>query len=74
MAACEKCWEESGGQVGEYRRLISWRHDSPCTPAEQCGDMHLIPPHESSCRCGMVASRTRTRFASISHLAADPER
>ena len=74
MAACEKCWKESGGQVGEYRRLLTWRHDSPCTAAEQCGDRHLILPHEPSCRCGARANRTRTRFATISPLAVDPER
>lgn len=62
MPACEKCWADShssmGDQPAEYRRLIEERRDNPCTPEQQCGEMHLVlewkdgrPPQ---CRCGKV--------------------
>ena len=64
MAACEKCWRDAASrersdtsktQGEHYRDLIHERQDSPCTPEEQCGELHLIFDWESGpprCRCG----------------------
>jgi len=48
--ACEKCWSDAGfiaasaqtSKAEEYSRLIDERAEKPCTPEEQCGEMHLI--------------------------------
>jgi len=63
MAACEKCWADafrraygSGRcQTDEYQELIEERKDNPCTPEEQCGEMHLVLEYKDGrkqCRCG----------------------
>lgn len=60
MPACEKCWADAhrGPQFSvadEYRRLIEERKDNPCTPEEQCGEMHLLmdwTDRPRQCRCG----------------------
>ena len=67
MAGCEKCWHDAGirqmllggTKVAHYHDLLKSRMDSPCTPKEQCGELHLIlewldkPPQ---CRCGKVVA------------------
>lgn len=63
MAACEKCWRDAhrGPQFSvaeEYERLIEARKDNPCTPAEQCGEMHIVlewTDSEPMCRCAHSA-------------------
>lgn len=59
MAACEKCWSDANRRCpsdapAEYRRLLEESRDSPCTPEEQCGEMHLVLEWTDSapmCRC-----------------------
>lgn len=44
MAACEKCWRDSGGDPDLYRDLIEQRKDNPCSPEDQAGeDAKLCP-------------------------------
>jgi acetyl esterase/lipase len=48
--ACEKCWSDAsmlaflsnGVTPVEYDKLLERRHGKPCTPEEQCGELHLI--------------------------------
>lgn len=50
MAGCEKCWRDAGrrawsrqsDKVEEYHRLLEERRDNPCTPEEQCGELHVV--------------------------------
>lgn len=57
MSACEKCWGDAflAARHGEdqsdaYRRLLRERKDTPCTPEQQCGDVH--ERSAGACRCG----------------------
>ena len=63
MPGCEKCWHDAhviadaiGGSVAdEYARLINQRREAPCTPEEQCGEMHLLldwMDRPRQCLCG----------------------
>jgi len=63
--ACEKCWKDAsfvayylGTSVAdEYEKLLAERAGNPCTPAEQCGEMHSTFLQEDGsykCRCGKV--------------------
>jgi hypothetical protein len=57
MAACEKCWNDAylmyeGRQAENYHRLLEERKDNPCTPGEQCGELH-VRDESGNCRCGM---------------------
>ena len=62
MAACEKCWGDAydyghGDQSARYNELIAERLDNPCTPEQQCGEMHLVLKWKDGgmrCRCGKV--------------------
>jgi hypothetical protein len=60
MATCEKCWKDSASPYNwgdheshteAYNALVYGRIDHPCTPEEQCGDVHLII--YDKCRCGL---------------------
>ena len=56
MAACEKCWAEyqhrsSQGADVTYSQVVAERDaQGGCSPADQCGDLHLIVG--DACRCG----------------------
>ena len=69
MAACEKCWNDAYNksygshtdQATEYQKLIKERKDTPCSPEEQCGEMHLILEYKDGtkhCRCGKKTATT----------------
>lgn len=63
MAACEKCWADAAflafnsnvDQATIYSGLVDNR---TCSPAEQCGELHVVCVELSdgteSCRCGKV--------------------
>lgn len=56
MAICEKCWRETDS-VDEYHRLLVERQDNPCTPEEQCGEVHTVRDFgdgDRHCACGKV--------------------
>lgn len=62
MAACEKCWAEYSfrvmcGERVEYQDVLREREAAGkgCTPAEQCGDLHVTI--DGRCRCGHVTPR-----------------
>ena len=68
MASCEKCWSDAGflafnsnvDQATIYRSLVEERakEGHVCTPAEQCGEMHLVLEWQDSepmCRCRRAA-------------------
>lgn len=69
MAACEKCWNEARRRhfdrgecdsvTDAYYRVMAEVEDAGqvCTPAEQCGDLHVIV--DESCRCGLRAAPPR---------------
>ena len=68
MATCEKCWSDartearltSGDHVQIYHRLLDERSATPCSPAEQCGDLHIVLEFVDGsrrCRCGKVVVR-----------------
>ncbi len=60
MAACEKCWADAHprtlgdgrSQVEHYWEILKKRKDKPCTPEEQCGELHIVI--DGKCRCGKV--------------------
>lgn len=62
MATCEKCWSDAnsamtGDTAAEYHRLVAERKDHPCTPEEQCGEIHMVlawHDRPDQCRCGKV--------------------
>lgn len=65
MPACQKCWGDAGyvsmtrgtSKAEEYGKLIDERKDSPCTPEEQCGEMHIVIQWvvgSNRCICGKV--------------------
>ncbi len=62
MAACEKCWADAGmiamltnGSIAwEYERLSQERKDHPCSPEQQCGDLHVADAN-GNCRCGKIS-------------------
>ncbi len=62
--ACEKCWGDAGARVfinggsqaEHYADIIKERGENPCTPEEQCGDLHTIikwKHRPDSCVCGL---------------------
>ena len=64
MAACEKCWSDAyflafnsnKSQAEIYGSLVEEREKEgrACSPAEQCGEMHLVlewKDSEPMCRC-----------------------
>ena len=63
MTACEKCLADSR-DVEDYRRLLEERKDNPCTPEEQCGEMHsMIEWKDGSrhCACEKVNEASETK-------------
>jgi hypothetical protein len=61
MAACEKCWADSrnpliGDDSDSYRRLLEERKDNPCTPEQQCGELH-VRDDSGNCRCGKYPAK-----------------
>jgi len=68
MAICEKCWSEAsaraanlgGNSVMHYDEIIEEKKQAPCSPEEQCGDLHVITS-DHGCRCGQVKKIPRTR-------------
>lgn len=50
MATCEKCWSDANRDVAilgvelveRYGEFLFERKDSPCSPEEQCGEIHCI--------------------------------
>jgi hypothetical protein len=71
MPACEKCWEDAGGDSERYRELLVERKDNPCTPEEHAGRNAKICPdcerrtvHQYAYRCvicGVVGELVDTR-------------
>ena len=68
MAVCEKCWWDAyaeerdgkGAHYDAYVRLLRER-DPGCSPADQCGDTHLVLDMRDGgrrCRCGRVVERS----------------
>lgn len=64
MSACERCWRDAGldaalhggDKVDHYHRLLEERRDSPCTPEEQCGELHAVIEWKDGtrrCCCGL---------------------
>lgn len=63
--ACEKCWADAGARVfinggsqaDHYIRILHERgENNPCTPEEQCGDLHTVIKWKNrpdSCMCGL---------------------
>lgn len=62
---CEKCWSDAGtremllggNKADHYRDLMKERADNPCTPEEQCGEMHVVLGWKDGtrhCVCGKV--------------------
>ena len=57
---CEKCWRDAnarmltmgGSATDHHAQLLLERNDNPCTPAEMCGEMHLIEHGKRKSRCG----------------------
>ena len=65
MPGCEKCWHDAGmrsflegrQKIEVYYELLDERADHPCTPEEQCGDLHVVfdwNDGTSHCMCGKV--------------------
>lgn len=63
MTGCEKCWTEAGrrlcvlggDQTSHYLDILTERVATPCTPEEQCGDLHVLLHKDDGsqrCRCG----------------------
>ena len=64
---CEKCWSDaysreladtSKSQGEHHQELIRERIDNPCTPEEQCGEMHLVIKWKDGtkhCICGEMS-------------------
>jgi len=61
--ACEKCWSDAGrismftgsSKTEEYEILLEARRDDPCSPEEQCGEMHVVYSWKDGtqhCVCG----------------------
>lgn len=63
MTCCEKCWTQAQANAvvfqtsvtDEYVKLLNSRK-KPCTPEEQCGDVHIcvswFDEALARCRCG----------------------
>jgi len=62
--ACEKCWSDATSRAfslgnsttEEYHKLLDERRDTPCSPEEQCGEMHLVFDWKDGtrhCVCGV---------------------
>lgn len=67
MAACERCWAEYRGLQAtgvfsvSYEEILAYRHP-PCTPEEQCGDLHILcVDNNTRCRCGKVVAAVTSR-------------
>lgn len=59
MAGCEKCWADSGGDYGQYLKLIEdrWIQGEICTLEEQAG------PSASICsKCGRKTVHQHAKF------------
>lgn len=69
MAGCEKCWSDAGRRehrgtsktkTDHYHDLLEERTANPCTPEEQCGEMHIVLDWKDGgkrCVCGEVVER-----------------
>lgn len=66
MTACERCWAEYTRRTWglhnhglTYADVVREREEEhgPCSPEEQCGEMHLVLDWQDGtrhCRCGKV--------------------
>jgi len=68
MPACERCWSIYSRRsmfnddltYGEVVVDEEKRNGGPCSPEEQCGDMHLVLDFKDGsrrCRCGHVVEK-----------------
>ena len=68
MAACERCWSlfrmrEMHDPDLTYHDVVreeEARNGGPCSPAQQCGQMHLVLNWKDGgrrCRCGAVVEK-----------------
>lgn len=64
MPACERCWRiyMSQGETVPYSKVVAEQEQlyGPCTPEEQCGEVHLVLDMKDGgrrCRCGQVVER-----------------
>jgi len=66
MAGCEKCWSDAGmrtalcggSQTDHYHDLLKERRNDPCSPEEQCGELHTYSIYvrndgKKQCVCGI---------------------
>jgi len=70
MPVCERCWaiysrREAIGYNVTYAQVVAEEEAQRgvCTPAEQCGDMHLVLDFKDGsrrCRCGEVVEKEAT--------------
>jgi len=62
--ACEKCWGDAGARVfinggsqnDAYSEILKERAENPCTPKQQCGELHTIikwAHRADACMCGL---------------------
>ena len=63
--SCEKCWRDANARhfctqsesvTFEYHRFLKEREDNPCTPEEQCGELHSLIHYADGtihCACGI---------------------
>ena len=66
MTICEKCWQDAGGDTGEYQSLLLKRQDNPCSPEQQAGEYasicqqcfrRTLHQHTGQCMNGQCPSR-----------------
>ncbi len=72
MAACERCWREFQQRelyephltYQDVIRETEARQGGPCSPEQQCGELHLVLCWASGprrCRCGKVVESVEVR-------------
>ncbi len=72
MAGCEKYWSDAGMKMGlfggsqtdHYHAFLKERRNDPCSPEEQCGELHTYAIYvredgKKRCVCGIKVEEDR---------------